>query len=222
MTDADNATPEPAPRERILATAAALGLTMAAEFVPFSQSRNAKPREDGKVWRSLNWRVTINRGRPDINGPGPGPTTQVVLTTDYSAGDGHTPSGKRRKPFGVSKSDRDLEHMIAWECEHGRPAGGARFNHSGGPDGRGAWEGYAKPGGKPLLPDFADVLSSLVMDSDVLEVGGFEEWARDLGYDTDSRKAEETYRACLEIALKLRAAIGDAGLQALRDAAQDY
>lgn len=35
-------------------------------------------------------------------------------------------------------------------------------------------------------------------------------------------KGETIYRACLEIALKLRAAIGEAGLAALQNAFQDY
>jgi hypothetical protein len=33
-----------------------------------------------------------------------------------------------------------------------------------------------------LLPEFADVLRSLVLDSDVLDCGSFEEWAENLGY----------------------------------------
>ena len=48
-----------------------LGLEYSAEFVPFSQSRNAKEKN-----RSLNWRVTFKRGRQS-------------LTTDYMQGVGH-------------------------------------------------------------------------------------------------------------------------------------
>lgn len=60
------------------------------------------------------------------------------------------------------------------------------------------------------------------MDSDVLESSGFEEWASNFGYETDSRKADSIYRACLEIALKLKAVIGNDGLEQLRLAFQDY
>lgn len=82
---------------------------------------------------------------------------------------------------------------------------------------------YPKLGrGTPILPDSLDVLHSLISDSDVLDAGGFESWASDFGYDADSRKAESIYRACLDIALKLRAGIGEAGLATLREAAIDY
>jgi hypothetical protein len=68
----------------------------------------------------------------------------------------------------------------------------------------------------------ADVLASLVMDSSAIDYSTYEEWAGDCGHDPDSRKGEAIYRACLEIALKLRNGLGEAGLAALREAAQDY
>ena len=71
-------------------------------------------------------------------------------------------------------------------------------------------------------PDLRDIMYSLVMDSDVIDYPSFEEWASNFGYETDSRKAEAIYRACLDIALKLRAALGDDGLAKLREAFQDY
>jgi hypothetical protein len=60
------------------------------------------------------------------------------------------------------------------------------------------------------------------MDSDVFNYSSFEEWASTFGYDADSRKGESIYRTCLDIALKLRNAIGEDGLQKLREACQDY
>lgn len=76
--------------------------------------------------------------------------------------------------------------------------------------------------GKQPAPDLVDVLYCLIMDSEVLERSGFEEWADEYGYDLDSRKAEQTYRLCVEQSLKLRALIGQDGLDTLRDAYQDY
>lgn len=59
-------------------------------------------------------------------------------------------------------------------------------------------------------PTAADVLSCLCSDTMSIEnSGGFEDWASDLGYDTDSRKAEETYRQCEKIATRLRTFLGD-------------
>jgi hypothetical protein len=184
----------PTPAEAI----AALGLTVDSVFVPFSQSRNAKPGADGKVWRSLNWTVTLKR-----NG-------REILTTDYSASEGHCPASK------LSVGNTDRKHMIAWELEHGTKAGAV---HYAGRDLR-VSASWAKR--NAILPDPLDVIHSLVSDSDVLDSGGFENWASDLGYDADSRKAEAIYRACLELALKMRASLGDDGLAQLRDAFQDY
>ena len=71
-------------------------------------------------------------------------------------------------------------------------------------------------------PTVDDVLYSLVRDSDVIDYRGFEDWAENCGYETDSRKAETIYRACLDIGLKLRAAVGSKGLERLREVFQDY
>ncbi len=45
------------------------------------------------------------------------------------------------------------------------------------------------------VPAVADVVHCLVMES-TNDHNGFEDWAHEYGYDTDSRKAEETYDAC--------------------------
>lgn len=178
---------------RITSAAAQLKLSMTTEFVPWSMSRNA-----GEKQPSLNWRVTLlHNGKP-------------FLTTDYMAGSGHCPAyAKSVKELG-GKNCLMRDEAIRWECEHGRA--GTVLN--GG--------GICNTNAKPLEPKLADVLHSLVMDADAIDCGDFEEWAEDMGYDTDSRKAEATYRACLEIGLKLRKAVGDQGMDQLRDACQDY
>ena len=73
-----------------------------------------------------------------------------------------------------------------------------------------------------ILPDPLDVLYSIVSDSDVLNYSTFEDWAENLGYDPDSRRAESTYRECLKHAIALRVAIGSDGLDRLQAAFQDY
>jgi len=164
-------------KQKILDCADALGLTMTAEFVPWSQSRNKSEKSP-----SLNWRVTLHRSGRDI------------LTTDYMAGCGHCPS------YTQSKQSVDQANAVRHECETGRALGV----------------------GKKLLPDLADVMHSLSLDASVIDCPTYEEWARETGYDPDSRKGEAIYRACLEIALKLRAAIGEDGLRQLAEACQDY
>jgi hypothetical protein len=59
-------------------------------------------------------------------------------------------------------------------------------------------------------PEIGAVLSSLALDASSMSDGEtFEQWADNFGYDTDSRKAEHTYQACKEQAVKLRELLGD-------------
>jgi len=192
------------------ATVDRLGLKIRAEFVPFSRSRNAdKDPKRNIAKRSLNWRVTLVRqpaggaqmhGAP-LNASAP---AREILTTDYSAGVGHCPSYKQGARWTL-----DYATLIEHETETGctaRPMNGINFISKGA----------------PIEPKALDVLYSLVLDSSVLDASSFEDWATELGYDTDSRSAEATYRACLELALKLRAGLGDAAMAELREAFQDY
>ena len=194
-----------ATKETIQACADALGLTMSAEFVPWSKSRNAKgPGKDrwavegrGKKIahpsdRSLNWRIMLKHGDRD------------VVTTDYSAGIGHCPCEKDRRHTFAPRWTVDRLEAVICETERGHVAGRT----------------YQKS--IPILPDTADVVHSLIMDADVLNYRDFEDWADSVGYDKDSRTAEKTYQACVAIALKIRAAIGDDGIKALQEAGQDY
>lgn len=125
-----------------------------------------------------------------------------VLSTDYSAGAAHCPSYKQGNSVAIM-----LAHH---ECETGRKA---KVDMTG--------KAYS-PNGATIRPDAVDVIYSLSMDSSVLDYAGFEDWASEYGYDADSRSAESAYRACLDIALKLRAAIGEAGLETLKTVYQDF
>lgn len=51
-------------------------------------------------------------------------------------------------------------------------------------------QGYGHKGRAPKLES---VIACLASDAQSLDLRGFEEWATDLGYDPDSRKAEQTY-----------------------------
>ena len=70
-------------------------------------------------------------------------------------------------------------------------------------------------------PSERDVLQSLALDASALDHPTFESWAGDYGYDTDSRKAEATYRACISIGLALRSLLGDEGLHTLQNEAAE-
>ena len=181
-------------KQAILDVAAELGITMTAEFVPWSKSRSA-----GEKSTSLNWKVSV--WRKAVNSQG----KALILTTDYMVGCGHCP--------GYKQSDRTEEGqlVVRWECENGR-AGFYRAN-TGSVAGKSA---------NPILPDLADVLSSLASEADALNYSTYEERASDLGYDADSRKGEAIYRACLETALKKRNGIGEDGLKRLQEACRNY
>lgn len=58
-------------------------------------------------------------------------------------------------------------------------------------------------------PDAASVLRALALDASSVETRNFEEWAREYGYDPDSRKADNLYRACQKEARKLRKFLGE-------------
>ena len=50
---------------------------------------------------------------------------------------------------------------------------------------------------QPVKPEIAGVICSLVLDSQALDQS-FDDWCDDLGFNSDSRKAHNTYEACRE------------------------
>ena len=58
-------------------------------------------------------------------------------------------------------------------------------------------------------PSLVSVLASLMSDASAGEQGSFEDFCGDFGYDTDSRRAESTYRACQQTAVAMRRLLGD-------------
>lgn len=172
------------------------GLQISVEpgFIPFSQSRN----KDSDTL-SLNWSVTLKIGKREI------------LTTDYTAGVAHCPGYYKSPHAGFHGSSSIYKRIVTRaECERGQPVKRVLSNDD-------CIFGYGY-----IDPDPVDVVYSLLMDSSVLDESSFEEWADSLGYDTDSRNAESIYRDCLEIALKLRAGLGDTLMAELRDAFGEY
>lgn len=85
--------------------------------------------------------------------------------------------------------------------------------------GRQNWE-RANPG-TPVAPHPADVLHSLILDSSAVGQS-FESWCDEYGYDSDSRKAEATYRECQQNADKLARVLGRPLIAELSTLLQDY
>jgi hypothetical protein len=69
--------------------------------------------------------------------------------------------------------------------------------------------GTSVPRFVPTPPTIADVLDAVAGDASMWEnARDFADFCADLGYDTDSRKAERIYNECGEIAKKLRFFLG--------------
>lgn len=126
-----------------------------------------------------------------------------ILTTDYAAGVAHCPSYKT-----------GARSVSVQECIDKELATGIRYCVGAG--------GKAVRTTEVINPSPLDVIHSLVTDASALDYSSFEDWASDMGYETDSRKAEKIYQECLAHALKLRNSLGEEGLRELREAAQDY
>lgn len=170
-----------------------LGIQVTSTFIPFSQSRNKD-----KDQPSLNWKVTVSNGKQS-------------MVIDYMQGIGHHPQYKQtweKKTYDQQMNKKGCKQS----CETGK-----QFVYMQSTD-------HIQPlAGKPLpQPTRDEVLYCLVMDSDVLNYGTYEEWASDLGYDEDSRKGEAIYRLCLEQSLKLKNMIGEPAIEQLRGLFQDY
>jgi hypothetical protein len=65
-------------------------------------------------------------------------------------------------------------------------------------------------------PEAQDVLSCLVSDSYGLDQP-FEDWASDLGYDPDSRKAEKIFNTCKKQTEKLKRFLGEKLFEEIRN-----
>jgi len=74
-------------------------------------------------------------------------------------------------------------------------------------------KGFGHNGAEPTADEVLDCLAS---DSASVEnARDFEDWAQEFGYDTDSRKAEKTYRQCERQAEKLKRLLGEEAYKAL-------
>jgi hypothetical protein len=121
-----------------------------------------------------------------------------VLESKYSLGVGHVDPKKARIGSVISnpRLTADEEGMLfAWQRQPH-----AAFKEKQ----RQATLAAKLAAYQKVAPDLASVLHSLLSDGDAFfNAQTFEDWASDLGYDTDSRKAESIYRLCDETGRKL-------------------
>lgn len=82
---------------------------------------------------------------------------------------------------------------------------------------KGQWEATKKP----VAPHAADVLYSLLLDGEAVNMS-FRDWCADYGYDNDSIKALNIYNECCKTGETLRRIFPHTVREALREALQDY
>lgn len=133
---------------------------------------------------SLNWSVTIRAE----NG--------ASLTTDYMQGIGHVPGYEKTRGRNLMAT----EQRAALEDAAKTGKYPRRFMAN-----------TSRPVDFSALPQptLDDVLYSLVNDAEAADMV-FEDWCNTYGCDTDSRKAEATYRACVDTGIRLRRVVGGA------------
>jgi len=95
----------------------------------------------------------------------------------------------------ASEDDSKWEHNL-YKCvlKHG----GRQYTFS-----------YRMGMGHTSPPDLKMVIENMQSDSSGVEYSSFEEWARDHGYDEDSRRAEKIYHACEEQTRRLETLFGE-------------
>ena len=73
----------------------------------------------------------------------------------------------------------------------------------------------------PIFPAAADLLYSLQIDAETCEQS-FDSWCSEYGYDTDSRKALETYLLCQQNGMKYNQLFSRQQREAIAEMLQDY
>jgi hypothetical protein len=131
-----------------------------------------------------------------------------VIETDYCLGVGHVkPKGARFTSWALTTDESRL-------LKHWQSNPGAQFSN------KQTWADVAAKLAKAqkVVPQLADVMHSLMMDGEAFfDATTFEDWAANLGYDADSRKAETIYKACDDIGRKLARGIPSEVLAQVRE-----
>lgn len=122
-------------------------------------------------------------------------TGKAQFITDYFTGTGHRKPRKDAPP-------KPKSHL---------PLGRKTLEQE-------AWE---KKYLQPVTPKKADVLHSLVLDSEADDMS-FPEWCNNYGYSDDSFKAHNTYMSCCKIAKELRQVFTRAEIEKMRELLQEY
>ena len=182
-----------------------LGVTVESRYLGVQREPgDKKTGEPG--WLHFAFAVTVKRaGRP------------AAIETPYRLGVGHVklPAAPTFETL-YAVGDRSKTENILDALRRGK-----RIRPEYEREERAIYGAAARKQG--LAPKPADVLHSLISDGDAyFDSLTFEEWAGNLGFDTDSRNAEAMYRACDETGRHLARMFSDDELAQLREAASEY
>ncbi len=116
--------------------------------------------------------------------------------------------------LGLRKERNGLPPKKTWEQHQNESnfgSGGSRKQTTNQHKLRADYDAYCNFRMAPVSPTAADVLDCLASDCSGMDSGTtFEDWCSEYGYDTDSRKAEQTFLAVKAEAAQLREFLGDA------------
>lgn len=143
---------------------------------------------------------------------------QVIWTGSYKLGIGHVKIANYKPSFSVHTMMRlssDEESMLqAWQ----RKPHAEFTNKQLQADAAAKLAKFQK-----VAPKLDDVCHSLLSDGSAFFDGlRFEDWAAELGYDSDSIKAKETFEACDKIGRDLSRGLSRDEINGLREWANNY
>lgn len=174
------------------------GLTMAAEI-----SRNGNPNMTDMPKGSMHFSCTISKGEKGAN--------YQSLETAYSVGPGIVDSWIREHGptvFGGALASITGEHGGKYYSRNLSSPSMTRKHYLVDTDTMDA-HAYRVAAGYAYRPELVDVLDCLASDAGGYEnARGFEDWASEYGYDTDSRKAYATFETVEEQAKELHRLLG--------------
>jgi len=73
-----------------------------------------------------------------------------------------------------------------------------------------------------IEPDLVDFVCCIVSEAEAGDYATFEAWAPEMGYDTDSKRAEAICHECMRMFTQMRAVFGNDGLAELYKMFRDY
>jgi hypothetical protein len=167
-----------------------IGVTMTAQHVPTVYDHKKAVSASGGTdenWPHIAWSCKFTSPRGSF-------------TADYRQGLGHLPKSIQYPPRTVCDVD-----IVRVALESGTvPV----LRH-----------GHAVPQkSSPLpAPERLDVIYCLMSDAEAAQYESFEQWAAELEYDADSRKAEKIFIQCRNVALDLNRVFGAAVVERLRE-----